>query len=115
MDEISRSAEVHGAFLADLRVLSPATIASDEFAQALYAALCNMRWEHRDHPKVLVSVSWRRAGEIVAELRMLGEGYTDFYCSGIGGKGVPEGVVTKAVKDALGELGWHPVTWPLRY
>jgi hypothetical protein len=89
--------------------------ASDNYAQNIYAALCN-----NDFMKLAVvpilkeetwSCSWRHAGGIVAD--MLGKGdYIDWYCSGISDGGnrtngyVPESVVTIEVREDLKKLGW---------
>jgi hypothetical protein len=76
----------------------------DGFAQELYAALCNMRWQ-REGMDAPVSMSWRFAGGVVAGL--LGQGdYLDFYCSG------NEGKVSGRVRELLGKQGWIPVPWP---
>jgi hypothetical protein len=100
--------------------------ASDTYAQNIYAAMCNMRWQKRDVLLVLKdqywSCSWRSAGGIVADI--LGKGdYIDWYCSGIGdglGNGdadgtkgyVPEGVVTQEIEDDFYKLGWIHSEWP---
>lgn len=85
------------------------------YAQHLYAALCNTRWQHRDLWPQLAdqqwSCSWRAAGGIVADLRAQGEDYMDFYCSGIGGMGsgdyyVQEGVVTQEIEQDLYSINW---------
>jgi hypothetical protein len=89
--------------------------ASDNYAQNIYAALCN-----NDFMKLAVvpilkeetwACSWRHAGGIVAD--MLGKGdYIDWYCSGISDGGnrtngyVPESVVTIEVREDLKKLGW---------
>ena len=57
----------------------------DNYAQALYASLCNIRWIHRKSGEVY-SCTWRYAGGLVAELREKEEGYLHFYCSGNEGK-----------------------------
>lgn len=96
-----------------------------EYAQNLYAAFCNMRWQKSETFPILRndlwSVSWRSAGGIVAELR--GEGdYLDWYCSGMGGLSdyydndgilgyVPEACITEEILHDLKQLGWHPVPW----
>jgi len=99
--------------------------ASDNYAQNIYAALCN-----NDFMKLAVvpilkeetwSCSWRHAGGIVADMREQGD-YIDWYCSGIGnndaGYGldarlatgyVPEGQITEEIKKDLQQLGWVPV------
>jgi hypothetical protein len=108
--------------------------ASDSYAQNVYAALCNMRWQRIDTWPILAdlywSCSWRSAGGVVAD--MLGQGdYIDWYCSGIGnqeaGYGldsytptpdpdgrdyVPEGVVTEEIRKDFQTLGWIPSEWP---
>jgi hypothetical protein len=106
---------------------------SDRYAQNLYAALCNMRWQKRDVLPVLKdeywSCSWRTAGGIVANLQGKGD-YIDWYCSGMGGLSgydkdsesyeqwrqrtgyVPESVVTDEIANDLYILGWVPSQWP---
>ena len=100
--------------------------ASDTYAQNIYAAMCNIRWQKRDVLLVLKdeywSCSWRSAGGIVADI--LGKGdYIDWYCSGIGdglGNGdaegvkgyVSEGVVTQEIEDDFYKLGWVHSEWP---
>jgi hypothetical protein len=109
--------------------------ASDSYAQNIYAALCNMRWQKLDVMPILKdeywSCSWRSAGGIVAD--MLGKGdYIDWYCSGMGGlngdydpegsesfeqwqtrtKYVSEATVTDEIKEDLNKLGWVPSEWP---
>lgn len=69
------------------------------FAELLYAALCNTTWTRAADGKE-GSVSWRRAGRLVATLR--GEGdYTDWYCAG------GEGTVDEVVLAELRALGWE--------
>jgi hypothetical protein len=106
---------------------------SDRYAQNLYAALCNMRWQKREVLPVLKdeywSCSWRSAGGIVANLQGKGD-YIDWYCSGSGGLNrefegtetneewqqrtgyVPEGVVTDEIENDFYMLGWVPSQWP---
>jgi len=106
--------------------------ASDNYAQNLYAAMCNMTWQSRECWQELKgetwSCSWRHSGGIVADMREQGD-YIDWYCSGIGneefGNGldgtvpdvtdgrdyVPEGVVTEEIELDLNRLGWRPVPW----
>ena len=103
---------------------------SDNYAQNLYAAMCNMDWQSREFWQELKgetwSCSWRHAGGIVADMREQGD-YIDWYCSGIGneeyGNGldgtipdvtdgrdyVPEGTVTEEIELDLNRLGWRPV------
>lgn len=104
---------------------------SDRYAQNLYAALCNMRWQKTEVVPILKddlwSCTWRYAGGIIAEIRSCGESYINWYCSGMGGIGaydylediasmesngyVSEGNVTEEIKEDLKQLGWHPVPW----
>jgi len=105
----------------------------DNYAQNLYAAMCNMTWQSREFWQEMKgetwSCSWRSSGGIIADMREEGD-YIDWYCSGIGnpeyGNGldgakpeldedgrtyVPEGVVTEEVELDLNRLGWRPVPW----
>ena len=100
---------------------------SDNYAQNLYAAMCNMEWQSREFWQELKGetwgCSWRHAGGIVADMQEKGD-YIDWYCSGIGnaelGNGltgadgtryVPEGTVTEEIKLDLNQLGWRPVPY----
>ena len=105
-----------------------------DYAQNVYAALCNMRWQPAEVFPILKdeywSASWRSAGGIVANFRaaVAREDYMDWYCSGMGGlatydekegeeymarqKYVPEGVVTDEIREDFAQLGWHPSPWP---
>ena len=94
-------------------------VKNDRYAQNLYAAMCNMRWQKSDTWPVLKnelwSVTWRYAGGIVAELQGSGD-YLNWYCSGIRDdedltEFVTEGTVTDEIRADLGSLGWHPVPW----
>ena len=102
---------------------------SDNYAQNLYAAMCNRDFQRNDTWPILTdlkwSCSWRHAGGIVADMRESGD-YIDWYCSGIGssedGYGlsgtvpeveadgrtyVPEGEVTDEIRADLLKLGWQ--------
>ena len=68
-------------------------------AVKLYAALCNVEWIDPNGREPAISVSWRAAGRIVAELRSNGEDYIDFYCSG------GEGVVSLDVALLMAGVG----------
>jgi hypothetical protein len=108
--------------------------ASDSYAQNIYAAMCNMRWQRLDVFPILKdefwSASWRSAGGIVADMLQQGD-YIDWYCSGMGGlngaydpdsetfdvwqartKYVPEGTVTEEIRADFQKLGWIPSEWP---
>lgn len=106
--------------------------AREEYAQNLYAAMCN-----NDFQKVEVwpmlkgetySCSWRYAGGIIADMIESGD-YIDWYCSGIRGGAsteeldkmseeerarydwyqtnfVSESVVTDEIREDLRKLGW---------
>lgn len=97
------------------------------YAQNIYAALCNMRWQPLEAWSVLKdeywTCSWRAAGSLVADLRQANEDYLDFYCSGASEieydtvelasrRFVSEGTVTDEVREDLKKLGWQPSEWP---
>jgi hypothetical protein len=107
--------------------------ANDNYAQNLYAAMCNMQFIKLDIIPILKdqrwSASWRHSGGIVADMREQGD-YIDWYCSGIGNKEagfgldgftptpdpdgrdyVPESVVTEEIREDLKKLGWVAVEW----
>lgn len=107
---------------------------NDNYAQNLYAALCNMRYQQFAVMPILKdefwSCSWRYAGGLVAQIQGKGD-YMDWYCSGMGGfsalddetaeeaqqefdakKYVPEGTVTDEIREDLKKLGWIPSEWP---
>lgn len=102
-----------------------------DYAQNVYAAMCNMRWQPAEVIPILTdeywTCSWRSAGGIVADFRktVTVEDYMDWYCSGIqdhssdqadpgftGGGYVPEGVVTDEIREDFATLGWAPSPWP---
>ena len=80
---------------------------SEVYSQNLYAALCNNRF-FKDNEEW--TCSWRMSGEIVADIRDMGEDYMHFYCSGIGSKNirgyVGESVITEEIREDLLKLGW---------
>jgi hypothetical protein len=94
---------------------------SEDYAQNLYAAMCNNEFTKRDLWPILKeekwSCSWRYAGGIIADMRQEGD-YINWYCSGIrGGMGydeelkddlVPEGKISKEIELDLNKLGWIP-------
>jgi hypothetical protein len=84
-------------------------VKSIDYAQALYAALCNTTWIPKDVMELLknegYSCSWRFAGGLVSRLRGHGD-YMDFYCSGIAEGYIPEGVVINEIRQDLSEIGW---------
>jgi len=107
---------------------------SDNYAQNLYAAMCNQNFQKQDVWPVLKnetwSCSWRHAGGIVADMREEGD-YIDWYCSGIGSQDtgygldgykpqlekdgrnyVPESHITEEIQKDLFNLGWVPMDIP---
>jgi hypothetical protein len=95
---------------------------SDDYAQNLYAAMCNNSFQKQDVWLVLKdahwSCSWRYAGGLVADLQDKGGDYMDWYCSGIGVKDgdyinhVGEGNVTDEIAADLALLGWRVADKP---
>jgi hypothetical protein len=100
--------------------------ASDNYAQNLYAAMCNNDFQRLEVYPILVnqvwSASWRHAGGIIADMQEKGD-YIDWYCSGIRNDGyqedldtiapdsyVSEGVVTDEIESDLQRLGWRVIT-----
>ena len=112
-------------------------VKEDRYAQNLYAALCNIRWQRCDVFPILKDefwhCSWRYAGGIIADMRQEGD-YIDWYCSGILDNlsdhefnqltedeknrykerqaYVPEGIVTDEIEHDLKLLGWQWSEWP---
>lgn len=92
---------------------------SEEYAQNLYAAMCNNEFMKLDVLPILKeqkwSCSWRYAGGIVADMLEKGD-YVDWYCSGIRDNDLPdigfvaESVVTDEIRADLKTLGWLVVT-----
>jgi len=98
----------------------------DSYAQNLYAAMCNRKFQKIDVMPILKdqtwSCTWRYAGGVVADLRGQGD-YIDWYCSGIAGGDEPdvynsgldlerksyvaEGQVTDEIRKDLEQLGWR--------
>lgn len=109
--------------------------AREEYAQNLYAAMCNNDFQKLEVWPLLkgetYSCSWRYAGGIIADMIEQGD-YIDWYCSGIRGgaseeelaamteeqrtkykwydeKFVSESVVTDEVREDLKKLGWNVI------
>lgn len=97
-------------------------VKDDEYAQKLYAALCNTDWVRDDVIPMIRqgdddkwSCSWRASGRIVAQLRNDGD-YLDWYCSGMSSgmdyvqeqkTTVSEGIIDPEIrKDILEQCGW---------
>ena len=110
--------------------------AREEYAQNIYAALCNQTWQKNEVWPLLkgqtYSCSWRYAGGIVADMREEGD-YIDWYCTGIRGGAsdedlakmsdeerakynwyqeyfVGEGHITDEIREDFFKLGWIPVS-----
>jgi len=109
--------------------------AREEYAQNIYAALCNQVWQRNEVWPLLKGetwgCSWRYAGGVVADMIESGD-YIDWYCSGIRGTldkkdleditdeqikrsqwmeqhFVGEGHVTDEIREDFFKLGWIPV------
>lgn len=97
---------------------------NENYAQNLYAALCNNQFIKNEVISILKeeqwSCTWRYAGGIIADIKGYGD-YLDYYCSGIGNVSndtkadelafitkqyVPEGEITDEIKNDLFKLGW---------
>lgn len=97
---------------------------SENYAQNLYAAMCNNVFQKNEvWPRLrdeYWSCSWRSAGGLIARLQNKGD-YMDWYCSGIGNSlgdtigfqgYVPENVVTDEVRQDLFAIGWIVEPYP---
>ena len=93
---------------------------SEDYAQNVYAAMCNNGFIKLSVIPILTEkewgCSWRYAGGIVADMRREGD-YIDWYCSGIRGdyqdeertnRYVGEGCITDEVREDFQKLGWVP-------
>lgn len=92
--------------------------ADNNYAQNLYAALCNNSFQKLEVMPILTNktwaCSWRYAGGIVADMQEQGD-YIDWYCSGIKDidikrdsypNYVNESVITDEIRRDLQLLGW---------
>ena len=89
------------------------------YAQNLYAALCNNKYQPKDVWGILTNInwecSWRQSADLIAEIRQ-SEDYLTWYCSGSGFVGtdfagfVEESFVTEEVLDDLDKIGWLVLT-----
>ena len=91
---------------------------NENYAQNLYAALCNNNFTKNDVWPILKekrwSCSWRYAGGIIARMTEKGD-YMDWYCTGIFDDNpiigtVPEGEITEEIHNDLLKLGWIVTT-----
>jgi hypothetical protein len=107
VDENSRRA--NREFDRALTALQPRVQRDKDFAEKLFAALCNVTWKHAEMPELEFSCSWRTAGDgdIVSSLveGRGGSDYLDFYLLTMDGS-VTVGSVAQEVEDALAKLGW---------
>jgi hypothetical protein len=88
-------------------------IKNPSFAQAFYAALCNVIWYYGTDTSKRYSCSWRYAGQFISDVRnfiipLNHEDYMDFYCSGINGN-IPEGIITQEVLEFMETMDLHPI------
>jgi len=90
---------------------------SREYAQQLYAALCNTEWQRTDVWSILSSdgpstMSWRTAAGLVTDIEPVINGdprtYIDLYCSGIQeiDNAISEGTITPEIAADLLTIGW---------
>ena len=85
------------------------------YAQNLYAALCNNRYQPRDVWGILSNInwdcSWSYAARLISDIRE-DESYIDWYCSGTGFAGtdftgfVEESYVTEEIEFDINSIGW---------
>lgn len=86
----------------------------DNYAQHLYAALCNNIFQKTELIEILKDkvwyCSWRASGRLVSEIQEAGS-YIDWYCSGISQIDgfISEGIITDEIRNDLKLLGWSPV------
>lgn len=91
---------VYGTFEYTLESLFGERVRTEKnFGIALWSALVNLKWQHKEHGQV--TYSFRAAGDLVAALRKEGD-YMDWYCSG------PEAIVSDEIGEAMLSCGW---TW----
>jgi hypothetical protein len=87
--------------LTDLRDVALHGFGDDEFSGDVYRALTNTVWRKPDGPDGHVSLSFKRAEEVVNELRA-GYGQPPLTLAQTGG----EGEVSPAVEQELSAAGW---------
>jgi len=74
----------------------------DAYAVKVYGALCNVQWQNVETNEIF-TVSWRGAGDIVANNRRFNQSYLEYYCSG------NEGEIDAEVAEDFAKLGWLAV------
>lgn len=81
----------------------------EDYAQHLYAAMCNRDFQKIDVMLILKdqtwSCTWRYAGGIVADLCGQGD-YMDWYCSGIGGVDLSDDERAKMTAESIARCEW---------
>ena len=92
---------------------------TEVYAQNLYAALCNNRFQPKDVWGILTNLTWattwREAAVLISDIRER-EDYNVWYNSGTGFKGidfvgfVEESYVTEEIENDLNQIGWLIVT-----
>ena len=87
--------------LTDLRDVALHGFGDDEFSSDVYRALTNTVWRKPGGPEGHVSLSFKRAEEVVNELRAE-QRQPPLTLAQTGG----EGEVSELVRDELGRLGW---------
>jgi hypothetical protein len=92
----------------DIREILAEKILDDyDFAQEMYAALCNTGWVRTGVPDALATFfSWRYAGGVIASIRNGTDSmsYMEFYCGG------NEGIVSDLVREYMSGIGWEPIS-----
>ena len=86
----------------DLQTLAGVVQSDSSFEEDLYRALANNQW-HRQGQGGHVSLSWKRAEELVNDSRAL-QDREPLTLAQTGG----EGEISERVASALGDLGWSP-------
>jgi hypothetical protein len=94
------AAQLEFELFRDLETLGE-RLADEEFSSDLYQALANTIWRKPDILEGHVSVSWKRAEEIINEVRAR-RGHAPLALAQTGG----EGGVSALVARELGALGW---------
>lgn len=80
-----------------------------EYAQHLYAGLCNNVFRKSIGSGIDWHKSWRFIASTMATLRSEGD-YMDFYCSGISEnnpKHLQEGIISEEIANDIQSLGWN--------
>lgn len=76
-------------------------------AEQAYLMFPNREWRHRDGRRQMLS--WRFAGEMVAEARGQGENYGDYYLAFCWDGFAADPAVETALRVLFARLGWEEV------